>query len=84
MMFGEHLAIGLIGGVLAFIFTIVGTQALIDSFVQWAFFLTVQADPYVAAELIGIVVLVSILLTPYGANRIQRMELVEKVKDLSQ
>ncbi len=84
MMLGEHLAIGLVGGVLAFIFTIIGTQALINSFVQWAFFFTVQADPYVAAELIGVVVLVSVLLTPYGTSRIQRMELVEKVKDLSQ
>jgi hypothetical protein len=38
----------------------------------------------VAAQLVGIVVLISVFLTPYGMWRISRMDLVEKVKDLSQ
>lgn len=84
MMFGEHLAIGLIGGILAFLFTLVGTQAMISSVVQWSFFMTVSADPVVAMELIGIVVFISVILTPYGMWRIRKMDLVEKVKDLSQ
>jgi len=84
MMLGEHIAIGLVGGVLACIFTIIGTQALISSFVQWAFYLTVSLDIYVAMELIGIVLLISVMLTPIGIWRISRMDLVEKVKDLSQ
>ena len=84
MMFGEHLAIGLIGGTLAFMFTLVGTQAMISSFVQWSFYMTVSADPVVAMQLIGIVVFISVILTPYGMRRIRKMDLVEKVKDLSQ
>ena len=84
MMFGEHLAIGLIGGILAFMFTLVGTQAMISSFVQWSFYMTVSADPVVAMQLIGIVVFISVILTPYGMRRIRKMDLVEKVKDLSQ
>ena len=84
MMFGEHLAIGLIGGILAFVFTLVGTQAMVSSFVQWSFYMTVSADPVVAMQLIGIVVFISVILTPYGMRRIRKMDLVEKVKDLSQ
>ena len=84
MMFGEHLAIGLIGGALAFLFTLAGTQALISTFIQWSFYMTVSADPTVAMMLIGIVAFISVALTPYGMWRIKKMDLVEKVKDLSQ
>ena len=84
MMLGEHIAIGLIGGFLATVFTIFGTQALISTFVQWSLFLTVKPDFMVSAQLVGIVVLISVILTPYGMWRISRMDLVEKVKDLSQ
>jgi len=44
----------------------------------------VKSDFMVAAQLVGIVVLISVILTPYGMWRISRMDLVEKVKDLSQ
>jgi putative ABC transport system permease protein len=84
MMLGEHFAIGAIGGALACIFTFIGTQALMSSFVQWAFYMTVQTDMSVAVLLIGTVVTISVMLTPYGMWRIRRMDLVEKVKDLSQ
>ena len=84
MIFVEHLIIGLIGGILAFFFTLVGTQAMITSFIQWSFYMTVIVDPLVAIMLIGVVVLISIALTPYGMRRIRKMDLVEKVKDLSQ
>jgi len=84
MMLGEHFAIGVVGGTLACVFTVIGTQVLISSFVQWAFYMTVQTDLSVAVLLIGIVVTISVMLTPYGMWRIRRMDLVEKVKDLSQ
>ena len=83
MMLGEHIAIGLIGGILATIFTILGTQALISTFVQWAFYMTVKSDFMVTAQLVSVVVFISVILTPYGMWRISRMDLVEKVKDLS-
>ncbi|DAC14059.1 MAG TPA: FtsX-like permease family protein [Candidatus Poseidoniales archaeon] len=84
MMLGEHIAIGLIGGILATGFTIIGTQALVSTFIQWAFYLTVSPDFMVIAQLIGIVVFISVMLTPFGMWRISRLDLVEKVKDLSQ
>ena len=57
---------------------------MVSSFVQWSFYMTVSADPVVAMQLIGIVVFISVILTPYGMRRIRKMDLVEKVKDLSQ
>ena len=84
MMLGEHIAIGLIGGILATGFTIIGTQALVSTFIQWAFYLTVSPDFMVIAQLVGIVVFISVMLTPFGMWRISRLDLVEKVKDLSQ
>jgi putative ABC transport system permease protein len=84
MMLGEHLAIGLIGGVLAAVFTIVMTEYLISTFVQWAFFFTLQPDIMAVLELILVVVVISVMCTPYGTWRVSRMDLVEKVKDLAQ
>ena len=84
MMLGEQLAIGLIGGVLAAMFTIVMAQYLISAMVQWAFFFTLQPDTMAALKLILIVVVISVICTPYGTYRVSRMDLVEKVKDLSQ
>jgi len=84
MMLGEHIVIGLIGGILACFFTYLGTQALISVMIQWAFFLTVKLDFIVIVQLIGVVVSISVILTPYGMYRISRMNLVDKVKNLSQ
>ena len=84
MMLGEHIAIGLIGGILATGFTIIGTQALISTFVQWAFYMTVSPDAMIVVQLVSIVVFISVMLTPFGMWRISRLDLVEKVKDLSQ
>ena len=41
MMFWEHLAIGLIGGILGAVFAYFGTVLLIGSQVQWAFYITI-------------------------------------------
>ena len=84
MMFWEHLGIGLIGGTLGAIFAYFGTVMLIESQVQWAFYFTIE--PQIAATLIlvGIVVGISIALTPIGMWRISKMNLVDKIKDLSQ
>jgi putative ABC transport system permease protein len=84
MLFGEHLAIGLIGGVLGCIFSVLGTKLMISSFAQWSFFFSVAASTSSIFILIGIVVFISISLTPFGMWRIKRMDLVDKVKDLSQ
>jgi ABC-type antimicrobial peptide transport system permease subunit len=72
-----------IGGALACIFSVLGTQLLIDSMVQWAFFFTVQASLGSLAIIGGTVVLMSISLTPFGMWRIKKMDLVDSVKEFS-
>ena len=84
MLFGEHLGIGLIGGVLGCIFSIVGTKVLMSTFVSWTAYFTVAPSSNSIFILIGIVVFISISMTPFGMWRIKKMDLVEKVKDLSQ
>jgi putative ABC transport system permease protein len=84
MLFGEHLAIGLIGGILGCIFSVMGTKFLMSKFITWTAYFTVAPSNDSIFLLIGIVVFISISLTPFGMWRIKRMDLVEKVKDLSQ
>ena len=80
MLFLEHLAIGLIGGLVGCIFSIVGAQAMIQASVQWAFYFTVKADMSALGIIMGIVVFIAVALTPFGMRRIRKMDLVEKVK----
>jgi hypothetical protein len=57
---------------------------MIGSMVQWAFFFSVEPQILPVLLLVGIVTAISIALTPIGMWRISKMDLVEKVKDLSQ
>mgnify|MGYP001173202295 FL=1 len=84
MIFGEHLAIGVIGGILACLFAVFGTQMLIGSQVQWAFYFTIQVSILPILIIGGTVVLMSISLTPFGMWRIRRMDLVEISKRFAQ
>ena len=84
MMLGENIAIGLIGGILAVFFTVLMAQSFIASLVNWSFYFTLQPQASAIFELVGIVIVISVLCTPYGSWRVSRMNLVEKVKDLSQ
>jgi len=84
MMLGEHFAIGLIGGILSAVFTVVMAQYLISQLVQWAFYFTLQPNFASTLQLILVVVVISVLSTPIGTSRVGKMDLVEKVKDLSQ
>jgi putative ABC transport system permease protein len=84
MLFGEHLGIGLVGGTLGCLFSVIGTKLMLASFITWTAYFTVSASNSSIFTLIGIVVFISISLTPFGMWRISKMNLVEKVKDLSQ
>ncbi|HJM86611.1 MAG TPA: FtsX-like permease family protein [Candidatus Thalassarchaeaceae archaeon] len=84
MMLWEHLAIGIVGGVLGALFAYFGTVAMISGMVTWAFHMTVEPQIMPILSLVGIVMAISIALTPVGMWRIKKMDLVEKVKDLSQ
>ncbi len=83
MMLGEHFAIGLIGGVLGAIFSVLGTKWLMSQMVQWALYMEVSADLAISVGLAGVVLFISVGLTPLGMWRVRQMDLVEKVKEFS-
>ena len=83
MMLWEHLGIGLIGGILGALFAYFGTVLLISSQVQWAFYFTIEPQFAATMTIVGVIAGISIALTPIGMWRIKKMNLVDKVKDLS-
>tara|TARA_B100001996_G_scaffold218981_1_gene168360 strand:- start:114 stop:1520 length:1407 start_codon:yes stop_codon:yes gene_type:complete len=84
MLLGEHLFIGIIGGLIACLASIFMANLMIDSMVQWAFYFTIEPTISHILTIGGIVVGMAIALTPLGMRRIYKMNLVEKIKDLSQ
>jgi len=83
MMFWEHLGIGLIGGILGSLFAYFGTVLLISSMVQWAFYFTISPNLFSIFIITGVIIGISVALTPIGMHRIKKLDLIEKVKDLS-
>jgi len=83
MMFWEHLGIGLIGGILGSLFAYFGTVLLISSMVQWEFYFTISPNLFSIFIITGVIIGISVALTPIGMHRIKKLDLIEKVKDLS-
>ena len=83
MLLGEHIAIGLVGGILGAIMAIYGAVAFAKAFSQWAFYFVIEVDPYVASGLVAVVVAISVAITPIGIWRIHRMDLVDMAKGFS-
>ncbi|MAT48548.1 MAG: hypothetical protein CMA27_01810 [Euryarchaeota archaeon] len=84
MLLGEHLFIGIIGGIIACVASVFMATLMIESMVQWAFYFTIEPTISHILTIGGIVVGMAIALTPLGMRRIYKMNLVEKIKDLSQ
>lgn len=84
MLLFESTMIGLIGGFFGVIFAFGGAVGLAAEFSTWQFFFPVVLVPEVALQLIGAVLLISVAMVPVGIFRLRNMDLVEKVKDLSQ
>lgn len=84
MLLFESTMIGLIGGLFGVIFAFGGAIGLAAEFSTWQFFFPVVLVPSVALQLMGAVLLISIAMVPVGTYRLRNMDLVEKVKDLSQ
>ncbi|MEJ6715808.1 MAG: FtsX-like permease family protein [Euryarchaeota archaeon] len=83
MLLFESLLIGLIGGIVGVLFAYGGAVGLAASFSSWQFFVPVTIVPSVAWQLMTGVLLIAVAMTPFGIWRLRRMDLVEKVKDLS-
>ena len=84
MLLFESLLIGIIGGIVGVLFAYGGAVGLAASFSSWQFFVPVAIVPSVAWQLMSGVILIAVAMTPFGVWRLRRMDLVEKVKDLSQ
>ena len=84
MLLFESLLIGIIGGIVGVLFAYGGAVGLAASFSSWQFIVPVSIIPSVAWQLMVGVILIAVAMTPFGVWRLRRMDLVEKVKDLSQ
>ena len=84
MLLFESLIIGIIGGIVGVIFAYGGAIGLAASVSSWQFYVPVVIVPSVAYQLMGGVIIIAIAMTPIGIWRLRRMDLIEKVKDLSQ
>ncbi len=84
MLLFESLLIGIIGGIVGVAFAYGGAIGLAASFSSWQFYVPVVIVPSIAYQLMGGVIIIAIAMTPIGIWRLRRMDLVEKVKDLSQ
>ncbi|MDP6200036.1 MAG: hypothetical protein QF531_04620, partial [Candidatus Poseidonia sp.] len=72
------------GGIVGVLFAYGGAVGLAASFSSWQFFVPVTIVPSVAWQLMSGVIIIAAAMTPFGVWRLRRMDLVEKVKDLSQ
>ena len=84
MLLFESLLIGIIGGLVGVAFAYGGAVGLAASFSTWQFFVAIVIVPSVAYQLMAGGVIIAVAMTPIGIWRLRRMDLVEKVKDLSQ
>ena len=84
MLLFESLLIGFVGGIVGVAFAFGGALGMAASFSSWQFYFPVVLVPSVAYELMAIVLVIAVAMVPIGIFRIRKMDLVEKVKDLSQ
>ena len=84
MLLFESLLIGTIGGIIGVMFAYGGAVGLASSFSSWQFYVPIIIVPTVAFQLMSGVIIIAIAMTPIGIWRLRKMDLVEKVKDLSQ
>ena len=84
MLLFESLLIGIVGGLVGVLFAYGGAVAFAASISSWQFFVPVTIVPSVAWQLMSGVILIAVAMTPFGVWRLRKMDLVEKIKDLSQ
>ena len=83
MLLFESVLIGIIGGLIGVLFAYLGAVGLAASFSSWQFYFPVLLVDSVAFELLFGVLIIAVAMTPIGIWRLRNMDLVEKVKDLS-
>jgi hypothetical protein len=84
MLLFESLLIGILGGIVGVLFAYGGAVGLAASFSTWQFYFPIVLIPSVAYQLMGGVIAIAVAMTPIGIWRLRKMDLVDKIKDLSQ
>jgi putative ABC transport system permease protein len=83
MLLFESVMIGFLGGLVGVLFAYGGAVGLAASFSTWQFHVPVVLVPSVAYQLMGGVLAIAVAMTPFGVWRLRRMDLIEKIKNLS-
>jgi len=83
MLLFESLLIGLLGGLVGVLFAYGGAVGLAASVSTWQFHIPVVLVPSVAYQLMGGVLTIAVAMTPFAVWRLRRMDLIDKIKDLS-
>jgi putative ABC transport system permease protein len=84
MLLFEGLLIGILGGIVGVMFAYGGAVGLAASFSNWQFYFPIVLVPSVAYQLMGGVIAIAVAMTPIGIWRLRKMDLIDKIKDLSQ
>jgi putative ABC transport system permease protein len=80
----ESLVIGLIGGTIGALASIATAVMMAEAFTTWMWTFPVIIDPFIVAQIIGMIVLFSVCITPIGLWRVWRMDLVETAKEYAE
>ena len=83
MLLFESVMIGFLGGLVGVLFAYGGAVGLAAAFSTWQFHVPVVLVPSVAYQLMGGVLAIAVAMTPFGVWRLRRMDLIEKIKNLS-
>ena len=74
----ENVIIGVVGGIIGVIASILTTRILMSEFVSWEFYWELSARTDISIVIFLFILLTSILSSGYGYWRIRKINLVEK------
>lgn len=80
----EHAIIGTLAAVSGSVFSILAAQGMMVSFSTWSFYFTLDLEYFTVVRYGVILLIASLLMTPFGIARLRRMDLVERSKSFGQ
>jgi ABC-type antimicrobial peptide transport system permease subunit len=80
----ESIMIGFIGGIIGALASMATAFAMSAAFTNWMWTFPMEQNPLIVLQILGMIVMFSVLITPIGLWRIWRMDLVEKAKEYAE
>jgi putative ABC transport system permease protein len=80
----ESIMIGFIGGIIGALASMATAFAMSSAFTNWMWTFPMEQNPLIVLQILGMIVMFSVLITPIGLWRIWRMDLVEKAKEYAE